>query len=263
MNRATLYRGKPNRHTTRQSRKLRIDHLEAREVPATALALDFDTATSPTATGYTRVRLQGYTTTTHMGWQTITGMGAADRNSGTALNRDFHWGRDDTFLADVPNGTYDVVIGLGDASMRRDRVWVWAQDTLLASEVTTLANQFLQVRGRVTVANGQFKLRLADAGGVSPYFAVDSMTLAPVNANAPSLWNSTQVPTVGSASDNKAVEVGVRFQPSADGFIAGVRFYKGKMNSGTHTGSLWTIDGTRLATATFTNETASGWQEVR
>jgi hypothetical protein len=43
----------------------------------------------------------------------------------------------------------------------------------------------------------------------------------------------------------------------------GVRFYKNAANTGTHTGSLWTADGTLLAKATFTNETASGWQEVR
>jgi hypothetical protein len=34
-------------------------------------------------------------------------------------------------------------------------------------------------------------------------------------------------------------------------------------NTGTHTGSLWSADGTLLAKATFTNETASGWQEVK
>src|SRR6185437_15621115 len=33
-------------------------------------------------------------------------------------------------------------------------------------------------------------------------------------------------------------------------------------NTGTHRGSLWTNTGTLLATATFSNETASGWQQV-
>jgi hypothetical protein len=47
-----------------------------------------------------------------------------------------------------------------------------------------------------------------------------------------------------------------------DGFISGVRFYKGTGNTGTHTGSLWSSTGTRLATATFTGETATGWQQV-
>ena len=46
------------------------------------------------------------------------------------------------------------------------------------------------------------------------------------------------------------------------GSITGVRFYKDAANTGTHTGSLWTSTGTLLATATFNNETASGWQQV-
>ena len=41
------------------------------------------------------------------------------------------------------------------------------------------------------------------------------------------------------------------------------RFYKGgTANSGTHIGNLWTTNGTNLASATFTGETDSGWQEV-
>lgn len=70
------------------------------------------------------------------------------------------------------------------------------------------------------------------------------------------------VPAVADSGDGGAYEMGLRFTPSADGFITGVRFYKSTANSGTHTGSLWNSAGTRLATATFTNETASGWQTV-
>jgi hypothetical protein len=45
--------------------------------------------------------------------------------------------------------------------------------------------------------------------------------------------------------------------------VTGVRFYKGgAANGGTHIGNLWAADGTKLASATFTGETASGWQEV-
>ena len=32
--------------------------------------------------------------------------------------------------------------------------------------------------------------------------------------------------------------------------------------TGTHTGTLWSSTGTNLATATFTGESASGWQQV-
>lgn len=41
-----------------------------------------------------------------------------------------------------------------------------------------------------------------------------------------------------------------------------MRFYKHPTNNGIHVANLWTSDGTRLAAATFTSETASGWQQV-
>src|SRR6202011_3292443 len=41
-----------------------------------------------------------------------------------------------------------------------------------------------------------------------------------------------------------------------------IRFYKGAQNIGTHVGHLWTSTGTLLSSATFSNETASGWQQV-
>ena len=44
--------------------------------------------------------------------------------------------------------------------------------------------------------------------------------------------------------------------------MTGIRFYKAAANTGTHIGSLWSAGGTLLASATFTNETASGWQQV-
>ena len=54
----------------------------------------------------------------------------------------------------------------------------------------------------------------------------------------------------------------MKFQSTVPGWVAGVRFYKGTGNSGTHTGSLWSATGTLLATGIFTNETASGWQSL-
>ncbi|MDI2020759.1 hypothetical protein PJL18_01268 [Paenarthrobacter nicotinovorans] len=70
------------------------------------------------------------------------------------------------------------------------------------------------------------------------------------------------VPAITDSGDGGAYEMGLRFTPSVNGFVTGVRFYKSSANTGTHTGSLWSSTGTRLATATFANETASGWQSV-
>jgi hypothetical protein len=54
----------------------------------------------------------------------------------------------------------------------------------------------------------------------------------------------------------------VQFTSSVNGWIAGIRFYKGPGNTGTHTGELWTAGGTLLGQVTFTGESASGWQEA-
>jgi Domain of unknown function (DUF4082) len=66
-------------------------------------------------------------------------------------------------------------------------------------------------------------------------------------------------PTV---NDPNPVELGVKFSATSAGNIIGMLFYKGPQNTGTHTAELWNAAGTMLASATFANETASGWQTV-
>ena len=77
-----------------------------------------------------------------------------------------------------------------------------------------------------------------------------------------SVWGAA-VPAVVDAGSDGAVNLGMRFSPSTSGFALGVRFYKSAANTGTHTGALWTSTGQLLASGTFSNETASGWQEMR
>jgi hypothetical protein len=77
-----------------------------------------------------------------------------------------------------------------------------------------------------------------------------------------SIWDDSATPGQASVSDSNAIEAGVKFRSSLDGYIVGLRFYKGSLNTGTHVGHLWAGDGTLLAEATFVGETASGWQEV-
>ncbi|UPK40494.1 DUF4082 domain-containing protein [Bradyrhizobium sp. 186] len=76
------------------------------------------------------------------------------------------------------------------------------------------------------------------------------------------LFNITDTPAAISNSDSGSVELGVKFVPAVSGKITGIRFYKGPENTGTHIGDLWTTNGSLLGSATFTNETASGWQQV-
>ncbi|MBT1071818.1 DUF4082 domain-containing protein [Pelotalea chapellei] len=77
-----------------------------------------------------------------------------------------------------------------------------------------------------------------------------------------SMWPNTTVPSTLDAGADSSAELGVKFKSDVSGYITGIRFYKASTNTGTHTGTLWSSTGQKLATATFTNETASGWQQV-
>jgi hypothetical protein len=76
------------------------------------------------------------------------------------------------------------------------------------------------------------------------------------------LWSGTGEPTTQYSTDTSAVELGVRIRPMRNGYIKGVRFYKGAANTGVHIGRLWSSAGANLAQATFTDESAAGWQQV-
>src|SRR4029077_4721782 len=79
-----------------------------------------------------------------------------------------------------------------------------------------------------------------------------------VNAATTTIWPSNPVPAIADGGDTGAVELGVKFRSDVAGHITGIRFYKGPGNTGTHVGNLWSAGGTKLATVTFTGESASG-----
>ncbi len=73
---------------------------------------------------------------------------------------------------------------------------------------------------------------------------------------------AAQTPPQADSGDASSIELGVSFKTDYDGYITGLRFYKSAANTGTHIGNLWTNTGTLLGSATFSSETASGWQQV-
>lgn len=105
-----------------------------------------------------------------------------------------------------------------------------------------------------------FSYTISDGRGGAASATVSMNVTAP--GTATSLFSDASTPAVLAVNDPASVELGVRFTVSSAGVITGLRYYKGAQDNGTHTGSLWTSTGTLLATATFTNETASGWQTV-
>jgi phosphodiesterase/alkaline phosphatase D-like protein len=134
---------------------------------------------------------------------------------------------------------------------------------LNVSSTANVTQHALQLTGLTQGATYYFRVTSVDTttggAGIQPPLADPPASFRQV---ARSLWDGLAVPAVASAADTGAVELGMKFQSSAAGVATGVMFYKGPSNTGVHTGKLWTATGTQLATVTFTNETASGWQQA-
>ena len=93
--------------------------------------------------------------------------------------------------------------------------------------------------------------------------ATRTVAVPPPTGAVVSIWPAAATPKVAADSDAQAVELGVKFTSDVAGTVTGIRFYKSATNTGTHTASLWTSAGARLATATVAGETATGWQAVQ
>jgi hypothetical protein len=108
-----------------------------------------------------------------------------------------------------------------------------------------------------------FKVSATNSIGSSPQSAASAaVTPSASSCSACTIWPSSAAPSTVSAADPSSVELGVKFKADVDGYVTGIRFYKGTGNTGTHIGNLWTSTGTKLASATFSSETTSGWQQV-
>jgi Domain of unknown function (DUF4082)/Bacterial Ig domain/Purple acid Phosphatase, N-terminal domain/Fibronectin type III domain len=112
------------------------------------------------------------------------------------------------------------------------------------------------------VASTLYHYQVASRDGAGN-FAVSADFTFTTSAPAPqTLWSPSTIPSTPSQPDSSSVELGVKFTSDVAGSISAIRFYKGSANTGTHVGNLWDNAGTLLATATFTNESATGWQQA-
>jgi len=101
-----------------------------------------------------------------------------------------------------------------------------------------------------------------DSGNLENPSAGVSVTVGAGSQTCPCTLFGTITPTTTDTGPDSPVELGVKFKSDVAGTVTGIRFYKSAANTGTHVGNLWNSTGTLMATATFTGETASGWQTV-
>jgi methionine-rich copper-binding protein CopC len=151
-----------------------------------------------------------------------------------------------------------LVFTLKDASGASVAATLSYNDTTHTATLTANAALAAGTTYTATVSGAKDAAGNVMAGSVSWSFT----TAAPLPSGTVSVWSNSVTPSVTSESDSAAVELGMRFQSDVSGLVTGIKFYKGTGNTGTHVGHLWTSSGQLLATATFTGETASGWQTV-
>ena len=104
------------------------------------------------------------------------------------------------------------------------------------------------------------KVSATDLGGLA---ASETFNIAVATApTTVSLFTASNTPAQTSLNDGTPLEVGVKFTSSVAGQITALKFYRSASDTGSDLLDLWTSTGTKLASATFTNTAASGWQTV-
>lgn len=132
-------------------------------------------------------------------------------------------------------------------------------------EVSTDAGATWHPADGTTSWRYSFVLHGSDTGTVRVRAVDDSANIGATVTRSITITGSASVfgqelPVRVDSGDPSSVTLGLRFTPTTDGFISGVRFYKSSANTGSHTGTLWSAQQQQLATVTFSAETASGWQ---
>ena len=158
--------------------------------------------------------------------------------------------------ATVPNGSPVTVSGTAsDTGGRVAGVEVSTDGGTSWHPATGTANWTYQYNQQ-GYGNQTVQVRAIDDSGNYPATG----TVANLTVTGPFTVFGAEQPSKPDAGDTAPAELGLRFTPTVDGFVSGVRFFKSSANGGTHTGTLWSATGTQLQRVTFTGETASGWQ---
>ena len=91
----------------------------------------------------------------------------------------------------------------------------------------------------VVVANGGAGVKDVAGNALTNVFTASFTTTDQVSY---SIWAASAIPTTPSyfnSGDPNPYELGVKFQSATNGYVTGIRFYKGAGNDGPHIGTLW------------------------
>jgi hypothetical protein len=112
-----------------------------------------------------------------------------------------------------------------------------------------------------TLASAGSHVLAAIARDAAGHYTTASVSVTVASAPSSQTLLTTQVPAA-AFTDGVPYELGVRIVPDIAGQFTAVRFWKtANETATTHVGHVWSGTGQLLATVTFTNESASGWQQ--
>jgi len=160
-------------------------------------------------------------------------------------------------LTSSGSNTPDANIGIGET--------LQLTATILPSNASNKNVTWISGNGTIATVNSTGLVTGAAVGSTTitattvdgSYTASSIITV--VGASSYNLF-STQIPA--SSRTERPGEFGMKFTSSVPGQITTIRYYKPSGESGTHTGRLWSANGHLLASANFSSETSSGWQEA-
>lgn len=182
-----------------------VHDLEATPPSSSPRTFDFGTASSPVAAGYTQVTdASSYSPATGYGW--LSGkVQSRDRETGSDLERDFDSTGDAVFVVDLPNGTYQVTVTMGDAWTWHDQLQV-VLEGIAVETIATVSGQPVSKTYAVEVGDGQLTLGIKDVGGEDPFAVINALKVieAPPVPTESHFDPGTASPSVEAASGQDA-----------------------------------------------------------
>jgi hypothetical protein len=150
-----------------------------------------------------------------------------------------------------------VVAGVG-VSTDGGMTWSLATGTTTWTYVwSPTAQGPVQINSQAFDTNGNYEVPGTGPGVPNVALVTVSAPVCPC-----SVFQPNQAPLGPISNDGTPIEAGMQFVPDVNGYITALSYYKPAGIGGTRTGNLWTSTGTNLASQVYTNETASGWQQV-